>query len=108
MLDQKNPIESSSRMSGSGGRPHSPARQALLHALHSGASGTWEALARHAGVDPHKARRILDNMRRHGAVVAQPPPAGTARPTVGRPRAIYAPVAPPQFDSLSYACQVWR
>lgn len=95
-------------MSGGGGRPHSPARQALLHALHSGASGTWEALARHAGVEPHKARRILDNMRRHGALVAQAPPPGTGPRTVGRPRAIYAPVAPARFDSLSYAQQVWR
>lgn len=95
-------------MSSIGGRPHSPARQALLHALHSGASGTWEALARHAGVDPRKARQILANMRRHGAVVAQAPPPGSSPRTVGRPRAIYAPVAPPQFDSLSYARQVWR
>lgn len=95
-------------MSSIGGRPHSAARQALLRVLDAGAAGNWDALARHAGVDPRKARQILANMRRHGAVDALEAPPDEGRRAVGRPRTIYVPVARPQFDSLSYARQVWR
>lgn len=90
-----------------GGRPASFARRALLSALAGGAVGTFDAIAQHAGVPPHQARRTLDNLRRAGLVRSQRPDIECAQPQ--RTRHIYAPSQPSQhIDALRWVTQSWR
>lgn len=90
-----------------GGRPASFARRALLSALASGAVGTFDAIAQHAGVPPHQARRTLDNLRRAGLVCSQRPDTECVHPQ--RTRHIYAPSQPSQhIDALRWVAQAWR
>lgn len=88
------------------------ARMALISALRSGARGTFDALAHHAGLHPEQAQATLKNLRREGVVVSEKENqhAGVRR-GVGRPRAVYGPRECDTlgaFDALSYARQVWR
>lgn len=90
-------------------RPAGYARIALLASLQAGVVGTFDALARHAGVPEHQARQTLGNLRREGVVCARRcHVASTVAATPPqRARAVYAP-APPVFDALGFMQQVWR
>jgi len=80
------------------GRPMGHARSALISALRSGAQGTFDVLARHAGICPAQARIVLHKLRRDGLVAVQ----GRASVAgAGRPRSVYGVNRP--FDSLGFA-----
>jgi DNA-binding IscR family transcriptional regulator len=80
----------------------------LLAALQAGAVGTFDTLARHAGVPEMQARQTLGNMRREGVIATQRP-AATGSTFPQRLRAIYTPASnDTAFDVLSFARQVWR
>lgn len=82
-------------------------RIALLAVLQAGVVGTFDAIAVHAGIPAHKASVTLRHLSREGH--AQPV-ASVATGGVGRPRVVYAATQGkrPPFDSLAFACQVWR
>lgn len=90
-----------------GGRPASYARLALLAALQAGAIGTFDAMARHAGVPERQARQTLANLRRAGVVQCHRPDCQASAPQ--RTRHIYAPAAPAHhIDALRFVAQAWR
>jgi len=94
------------------GRPAGPVRLALLAALRAGVVGTFDAMARHAGVPPEKARITLDSLRREGVACSwQIDIAGCpAKRRVGRPPVVYGPpvVDCGPFDALAFVRQAWR
>ena len=84
-------------------------RIALLAVLQAGVVGTFDAIAVHAGIPAHKARVTLWDLCREGHARTVAP---VASGRVGRPRMAYAAAtttaAYQPFDSLAFACQVWR
>ena len=96
-----------------GGRPAGPVRVALLAVLQAGVVGTFDAMARHAGVPPEKARFVLDNLRREGVACSWQMDIAAGCPVkrrVGRPPVVYGPpvvdVGP--LDALAFVRQAWR
>ena len=90
-----------------GGCPPGDVRKALVEALRSGVSGTFDTLACRVGVDRLEARRTLSNLRRDGVVVALGAEQGERR--VGRPRLVYGVACnEPSFDALGHLCRGWR
>lgn len=90
-----------------GGRPASYVRLALLAALQAGAVGTFDAIARHAGVPERQARQTLANLRRAGVVQSHRPDCTACAPQ--RTRHIYAPSQPsPHIDALRFVAAAWR
>lgn len=92
-------------------RPAGQCRLVLLAALQSGAVGTFDVLARHAGVPEREARYTLANLRRERVIDAQHQHrAGAAQPQ--RLRVIYHQAAANDahiaLDALSFARQVWH
>lgn len=92
-------------------RPVGEVRAALLHALRSGAVGTFDALAAHAGVEPERAQTTLGHLCREGGVVVKATHQPEARR--GRPRAVYAlaDAAPPPSSRWALdrtLCAAWR
>lgn len=89
-------------------------RSALVQALRSGATGTFDALARHAGLPPERApsaQITLANMAREGKVIITH--TQQLAPTRGRPRAVYAlassaPPARPGLELGRTLCVAWR
>lgn len=86
-------------------------RIAIFAVLQAGVVGTFDAIAQHAGIPEHHARTTLKNLRREGQVAVHCTSASRAA-RAGRPRVVYglASATPdaPAFDSLAFACQVWR
>ena len=84
---------------------------ALLAVMQAGVVGTFDAIARQAGIPEHHARTTLKNLRREG-LVAVHCTAGHRAARAGRPRVAYglpsATASAQAFDSLAYARQVWR
>lgn len=90
-------------------RPARTTRLALLAVLQAGYVGTFDALARCAGVCEHQAQQTLWNLRREGVVQTHRPTChASAQPQ--RLRVIYAPVNPNSqpIDALRFAAVVWR
>lgn len=94
-------------------RPAGCARIALLAALQAGAVGTFDVLARHAGVPERQARYTLANLSRECIAKVQRHRGCGVFPQ--RAKAIYsyndaALNLPPErpLDALSFARQVWR
>lgn len=96
---------------------HGPVRAALLAALHAGASLSVSHAAMVAGVDEHRARVALSNLRRAGAVAKISSSTFTTstcpapRRTPGRPPAFYAlaqAANEPRFDACNYLRAAWR
>jgi hypothetical protein len=89
-------------------------RSALVHALRAGAVGTFDVLARHAGLSPEhapSAQITLANMAREGKVIVTH--TQQAARTPGRPRAVYAlaSAVPPYHPSVELGrtlCVAWR
>ena len=89
-------------------------RSALTQALRSGATGTFDMLASHAGLSAEyapSAQITLANMAREGKVtIIRTYQASAAR---GRPRAVYALASTVQPERASVAlgpalCAAWR
>lgn len=83
-------------------------RATLLALLQAGAKGTFDVLARQAGLPERQARRTLENLCRERIAASHGKQPGQRR--VGRPRTIYGPPHPVvcSADVLSFARQVWR
>lgn len=95
------------------GRPAGSVRLALLATLQAGVVGTFDAMARHAGVPPEKARFVLDNLRREGVACSwrSDIPVCPAKRRVGRPPVVYGPQAVldgGSLDALAFVRQAWR
>lgn len=94
------------------GKPAGPVRVALLAALQSGAVGTLDVMARHAGVPPNKARIALDYLRRQGVACSSrlDSPSYPSKRKVGRPPVVYGPpvVNAGPLDALAFVRQAWR
>ena len=94
------------------GRTAGPVRVALLAALRAGVVGTFDAMARHAGVPPEKARITLDSLRRDGVACSSrlDSPSYPSKRKVGRPPVVYGPpvVDCGPLDALAFVRQVWR
>lgn len=94
-------------------RPAGPCRLALLAALQAGAVGTFETLARHAGVPEPQAKYTLANLSRECIAKVQRHSGHSVFPQ--RAKAIYSyndaalnlPLERP-LDALRFASQVWR
>lgn len=95
------------------GRPAGPVRVALLAALQAGVVGTFDAMARHAGVPPEKARMTLDTLRREGVACSWQVDISAGCPAkrrVGRPPVVYGPpvIDAGPLDALAFVRQAWR
>jgi hypothetical protein len=86
-------------------RPAGPDRQALLAAIRNGITGTYEALAHAAGVEPGRARATLKEIRRAGQAGADCRQRAQGRGGAGR--LVYADQQP-GLDALAYVRQAWR
>lgn len=80
-------------------------RAALLDTLAAGVSGTYQALAEAAGVQPEAARATLKELSRCKQVRALERQRTDGR--AGASRVVYGAHQDP-FDSLGFALQVWR
>lgn len=95
-------------------RPAGPCRLALLAALQAGAVGTFETLARHAGVPELQAKYTLANLSRECIARAQRYSShSSASPRHAKAIYSYNDAAlnlPPDrpLDALRFAAQVWR
>jgi hypothetical protein len=77
-------------------------RNALVHALRSGATGTYDALATHAGLGPDQlasAQMTLWHLCREGKVAVS---GADSSPRPGRPRAVYSLAAPAAAPALRW------
>lgn len=88
-------------------RPAGPVRRALLDCLARGVTGTYQALAAVAGVEPTTARATLKEIRRDGRAAAACRQRMTGR--AGAACAVYGRAANDSpMDALALMRQVWR
>ena len=81
-------------------REPGPTRQALTRLIDAGVTGSYQVLARAAGLPPDRARAALKEMSRCGKARA-----GDRRCAAAP--AVYGPPAV-RLDALAFVRQVWR